>query len=351
MSLRARFYSKRDRNLAVLAGVAIVAIILAVVALRHREAMVAPKNAPETFLPGVARALNAREVTHIRIASKKGGSFDVVFTPSKGWVLPDRGNYPASFEEVKKALVAIAAMETVEPKTDDPALFHYVGLDAPPNGEGVSVTLSGDKGTLASIIIGKTVMIGDDSTIGLFVRKASENQSWLVKSPSEIKASQADWMDKTVVNVDRARVARVDVQPEKGPSYTVSRIKPGEDGFSVSPLPKGRELAYQGVADGAASAVTDFTFDDIKPLTGVDFANSARVVTRTNDGLRVTVDVVKLDDAYWAHVEAAAEPGKPAAAREALAINDRAGMWAFKLPAYKGASFATPLDTLLKPKK
>lgn len=351
MNLRAHFYSKRDRNLAVLAGVAVLAGLLAVVALRHREAVVAPRSAPQVFLPGVAHAINAREVTHIRIVSRKGGAFDVDFVPARGWVLPGRANFPASFEDVNRTLVAIGAMETVEPKTDDPALFHFVDLDAPPKGDGVAVTLSGEKGVLASIIIGKSVAVGDDSAIGLFVRKANENQSWLVKSASEIKSNQADWMDKTVVNVDRARVARVDVQPDNGPSYTVSRAKPGAESFAVSPLPKGRELSYAGVADGAASAVTDFSFDDIKPLTEFDFASAARVVTHTFDGLTVTVEVVNQADAYWARVLASAEPGKTGAAKEALDINNRAGVWAFKLPPYKGTGFAAPLESLLKPKK
>lgn len=350
MNLRARFYSKRDRNLAVLAGVAVVAIVLAVVAVHLREAMVAPRNTPQTFLPGVAHALNARAVTRIHIASKNGGTFDVTFVPSKGWVLPQRDNFPASFEEVKKTLVAIAAMETVEPKTDNPQLFHYVDLDAPPKGAGVEVTLSGDKGVLANLIIGKTAMIGDDSAIGLFVRKANDNQSWLVKSPSEIKSQPSDWMDKTVVNVDRSRVARVDVQPDKGPAYSVSRSKPTDDSFTVSPLPKGRELSYAGAADGAASVVADFGFDDIQPATSLDFSNPARETVHTFDGLNVTVETVKQGDATWARVEASAEPGKTAAAKEALKINEHAGTWAYKLQSYKASEFAAPLETLLKPK-
>ncbi len=351
MNLRARFYSKRDRNLAVLAGVALLTMVLAVVAVRYREAMVAPRNTPQTFLPGVARALNAREVSHIHIFSKKGGAFDVDFVPSKGWVLPQRANFPASFEEVKKTLVAIAAMETVEPKTDNPELLHYVGLDAPPKGDGVEITLSGDKGVLASLIIGKTEMIGDDSAIGLFVRKADDNQSWLVKSPSEIKSAPSDWMDKTVVNIDRSRVARVDVQPDKGPAYSVSRSKPSDESFAVSPLPKGRELAYAGVADSAASAFADFSFDDIEPAASTDFSNPARETVHTFDGLNVTMESVKQGDATWVRLEASAEPGQAAATKEAQKINDRAGMWAYKLQGYKAENIAAPLESLLKPKE
>jgi hypothetical protein len=351
MSLRAWFYLRRNRNLAALAGVAVVSVALAMLALNHREAMVAPKHTTQLLLPGLAHALNAGDVTRIRIASRKG-SFDVEFAPTRGWVLPGRANYPASFETVKSTLVALAAMETVEPKTDNPALFHFVDLDAPPRGNGIAVTLTDDKGrVVASLIAGKSVPVGDDSSVGLFVRKAGESQSWLVRSPAEIKSNPSDWMDKTVVNIDRSRVAQVSVQPESGPSYNASRAKPGDENFQLAPLPKGRELAYAGSADLAASAATDFTFDDIKPASDLDFANAARVIVRTYDGLTVTVELIKQGDERWAHVYAAADPGKAAAANEAHAVNLRAEGWAYKLPAYKAASFAAPLESLLKPKK
>ncbi len=352
MNLRATFYSRRNRNLAALGGVAVISMVLAFFALHHRQSMVAPKHEPEVFFPGLARQLNAGEITHIRIASKTGGTFEVAFVPTKGWVLPGRNNYPASFEQVKTTLVALAAMETIEPKTANPELFHYVNLDAPPEGNGVEITLTGEKGHVrAALIAGKTEAVGDDNSVGMFVRRAGENQSWLVKSPAALKASQSDWMDKTVLDVDRDRVTEVQVQPATGPAYSVSRATPKDASFTVSPLPKGRELAYPGSGDSAASVMDDFTFDDIKPAGDFDFSNAARVITRTFDGLRVTVDVTKQGEEYWTRVAASSEPGSQKAAREALAINAHAAGWAFRLPAYKGASFAAPLETLLKPKK
>lgn len=352
MNLRAYFYSSRNRNLAALAGVAVASVVLAFLALHHRQSVMAPTHAPQLVFPGLAHALNNGAVTHIRISSKKGGTFDVAFAPTKGWVLPDRMNYPASFEEVKKTLVALAAMETIEPKTDNPELFHYVDLDAPPAGNGVAITLTGEKGrVIAALIAGKSESVGDEANIALFVRKADENQSWLVKSPSEIKSNQSDWMDKTVLDVDRQRVERVEVQPPTGPSYVVSRTKPEETSFAVSPLPKGRELAYPGAGDAEASVMDDFTFDDSRPAGEFDFNNAARVTTHTFDGLTVAVDVIKQGEGYWTRVNADSQPGNQKAARDALNINAHAAGWAFKIPAYKGASFAAPLESLLKPKK
>ena len=347
------FADRKQRQLAILLAAAILSGLAAFFALHHRAAEVAPKNDAQVLFPGLAHALNSGQVTHIRIASKSGGTFDIDFVPQKGWILPGRSNYPASFEEVKKALVAMAAMETIEPKTDRPDWLSYLDLDAPPKGNGTAITLSGEKGrVLAALIVGKSQDLGDDSgSVGLFVRKPGETQSWLVRSPAEIKPSQSDWMDKTVMDIDRGLVSSVEVRPPTGPSYTVSRAKP-TDAFALAPMPKGRELAYSGSLDNVAAALDDFTFDDIKPAGDFDFDNASRMVMRTFQGLIVTTDVIKQGDDYWARVSAEAAPGgMGGAAREALDINTHAAGWAFKLASYKGQIFVAPLESLLKPKK
>jgi len=352
MTLNEVFTDRRRRQVAILLAVAVLSGLAAYFALHRRAAQVAPRYEAKLLFPGLAHAVNALQVTHIRIVSKAGGAFDIDFVPQKGWVLPDRNNYPASFEEVKRALVAMASMEAIEPKTDRPDWFHYIDVDAPPKGDGTLITLSGDRGRVyAALIVGKSQEVGDDSgSVGIFVRKPDEDQSWLATSTAEIRPLQTDWIDKTVMDIDRERVREADVQPGSGPSYSVSRAKPDDASFVLAPIPKGREIAYAGAGDSVASAFDDFTFDDIKPAGDIDFDNAARLIEHTFDGLTVTADVVKQGDDFWARVSADAAPGVAKTAKEAHDINQRAAGWAFKLASYKGSVFTAPLESLLKPK-
>jgi hypothetical protein len=350
MNLKSFSSDPRRRNLAVLAALALVSVLLAVLALDRRAAEVAPKYPPQATFPGLAGKLG--EVTRIHIDSKKNGAFDVTFVPTKGWVLPGRSNYPASFEEVRKTLVGLAALQTIAPKTARPDWFHTVDLDAPPKGGGVLMSLSDDKGrVLAALIVGKSEDIGDASElVGLFVRKPDENQSWLVGSPFTPHASQLGWLKRNIVDVDRARIQEVDVRPLSGPAYTVRRDQSSDMNFALTPMPRGRELAGASAPDAAASALADFSFDDIQPASNLDFDDQAsRTVTRTFDGLIVGVDVVQQGSDYWARIFAGAAPGKPDAAKEARDINADVQGWAYKLPAYKGGQFMISLDNLLKP--
>jgi len=341
----------RRRNLIVLAGVAGVALLLALLAIWHQSST-STREETVAFFPGLARHISHHEAARIHIESKANGTIDVVFKPEKGWVIASRDDYPASFEQVNGTLVGLAALQTIEPKTSKPEWLHYVGLDAPPKGDGVLVTVSNEKGqVLASLIAGKTTDIGDQTgATGLFARKPGNDQSWLVRSVSEIRSGATDWMEKSVANVDRARIRDAVVTLTTGPSYTVQRAKPSDADFTLTPIPAGREISDVTAPDNVAAAITGFSFDDVSRASNFDFTTANRLVTHTFDGLIVTVTTIKKGEDFWATVSADAEPNRPQAAKEAREINTRAGDWAYKLAAFKASQFTTPLENLLKPK-
>jgi hypothetical protein len=351
MDLTKLLSDPRRRSLAVLAAAAFVAVLLAAAALWQQAGLDEPVYGPREFFPGFVKHL--REAARIHIVSKSGGAFDVAFVPEKGWVLPGRSDFPASFDLVRRTLVGLAAMQTIEPKTARAEWLHYVGLETPPAGDGIAMTVSDDKGhVLASLITGKSVDIGDTSgATGLFVRHAGDNQSWLVRSVLDPRSSISDWIEKTVVDIDRARIQEVDVDPAGSAAFMVRRDKPSDPDFTLSPLPAGKTVSDPTVPDGVAAAITGFGFDDVRAARDLDFTNAAvtaRLVTKTFDGLKVTVNVQRQGQDYWAIVSAEAKaPARPDAAKEAAAINAHASGWAYKLPAYKGQLFMTTLDSLV----
>lgn len=343
-------HDPRRRNLAVMAGIALVMVVLAVLALVQQSREVEPHYTPQAFFPGLASEV--RDIAHIHIASKSG-SVDVAFKPERGWVITNHDDYPAAFDKVRETVVALAGLETIEPKTARADWLHYLDLDAPPKGDGVAITLEDGQGhPLADIVTGKTEDIGDPSgAVGLFVRRADSDQSWLVRSVFQPKPDFKEWLDKQVLDVEASRVQQVDVNPVTGPSFEVRRDKPSVANLALVDIPKGREIAYQGAADGVASTISGFTFDDVRPARNFDFSDghAARLVARTFDGLVVTVHTIKQGDDYWATVSADAQPGKSEAQRQARMIDTRASGWAYKLPSYKGQQLMTTLEGLLKP--
>jgi hypothetical protein len=305
----------------------------------------------ELFFPDLAKRV--RQIAHIRIASKSG-VVDVDFNPQKGWVVASHDDYPASFEEVRQTVVGLGTLTTLERKTAQRGWLPYIDLVSPAKGgAGKEITVTDDKGgVIAALIAGKTVDIGDpNGAIGLFARRPGDAQSWLLKSYFDPKSAPSDWLDKQVMTIDRARIAEADIDPVSGPSYAVRRDTPMAQDFKLTEMPKGRDLSYEGAPDGIGAAVVDFSFDDAKPAREFDFSDpqhTTRVVTKTFDGLTVTVSVIQQGQDYWATVSA--EGRGPDAIKESRAIDAKATGWAYKLPAYKGQQFMTPLENLLKPK-
>ena len=349
MDLKAFLADPRRRNLAVMAALAILTTLLALGALWEQSSYGEHAATSEQFFPGLAK--DVRTAARIHIAAK-AGAFDVVFVPEKGWVVPERANYPASFDLVQRTLVGLAALQAIEPKTARPDWLHFLGLDAPPSGDGILIAAADDKGhELASLIMGKSEDIGDPSgATGLFVRRPKENQAWLVRSVLDPRSAISDWLDKKVVDVDRSRIQEVDVDPAGSPSFVVMRVNPSDPDFKLSPIPAGKTVGDPAAPDGVAAALTGFSFDDVAPAQGkIDLSNPtavARVITKTFDGLKVTVNVQHIGADYWASLFA--EGDKPDASKEAAAINAHAAGWAYKLAPFKGQLFMTTLDSLLK---
>ncbi|HEY5347988.1 MAG TPA: DUF4340 domain-containing protein [Rhizomicrobium sp.] len=342
----------RLRRLGLLAAAALLLVGLAVFALHRETSEGARAYQPTEFLPGLAAHLG--EVARIHFASKNG-AFDVDFTPERGWTLPGHDDYPASYDEVHRTLVGLAALQTLEPKTARKDWLHFLGLDAPPQGGGTAITLYDDKGhVMADVITGNTEDIGDPSgETGLYVRKANSTQSYLASAVYVPHGDAAAWLDKNVLDIDPARIAEVDVDPASGPSYELRRAIPTDSDFSLSPVPRGHE-ADPAALGGVADAVTGFAFDDVAPARDFDFSQASRLVTKCFDGLMILTGTIQKDGATWVVISARPLPGSmthmEAVQKEAGAIDARAAGWAYRLSADKAAQFTTPLESLLMPK-
>lgn len=335
--------------LAVLGAAALVSMGLAAFALHERAAEGARHYTPARFLPGFTDRV--KDVTSIHIESRSG-TVEVTYSPKTGWVLPQRGGYPADFDTVRRTLIGLATLETIAPKTARADWLHFINLDAPPKGSGTRITVKDAKGqVLADLITGNTEDIADPSgNQGLFVRRPDETQSYLARTVFVPHSDIASWLMTRPVEISAGRLKDVAVKPAKGPAFTVGRAKAGDPLYKVDPLPKGRNADPRKV-NSIPFSLTTFSFDDVRPVGQVDFSKAAHLVAHTFDGLAVRFDVVSADGGIWARVSAAADPGAvPAVAAELRGINMRAARWAYKLPEEKGRPLLNGLEDMMLPK-
>ena len=335
------------RNLMILGAAALISMAMAVGVLLLRASQTRSHFIATEFLPGFAA--NVKNAATIHVASHDN-EFDLAFTGGK-WVLPGHGNYPADFDEVRHTLIGLAALQTLSPKTNRADWLHYINLDTPPKGNGTEFIVKDASGkTLAAVITGSPEQLGDpNGTIGLFVRRPGENQTYLARSVITPAGDFLSWIDSSVINLGAARIQQVTVTPPRGKGFTVTRDKDEDLKFKLAAPPK-TGYPNQQIMDAIPYAVASFSLADVQPASTVDFSAASHAVGKGFDGLLITLDIAPKGHDLWARITAAAAPGAGAeAVKDASGINAKVAGWAYKLPDEKGRALIADLDAVMTP--
>lgn len=340
----------RQRFLILFAAVTAVAVAIAAWLLLCRQPDAGADRA--SLLPDFAARL--ADVAEIAITARES---QVTLGRADGgaWVLPDKSGYPADGVQVRRLLLAVANLQVIERKTDNPELYNRLGVQDPRAADAASVLVAfkdRDGVAVAALIVGDAA---PGSAERRYVRRPDEAPSYLVQGMPQVKADAAEWLNDTLLTVDQDRVRRIEVRRGDA-TLTLARDKP-EDALQLAELPKGRALKAYGGVDAAAASLAYLAFDDVRPAAAMP-DTAVRVVTETFDGLAVTTVISD----GWAHfsaaynAQAATQPGAavmpkaPAdGEKEADDINARLAAWNYKLPDYKIKDLAPTLDDLLEP--
>ncbi|MCC6675870.1 MAG: DUF4340 domain-containing protein [Phycisphaerales bacterium] len=351
------------------------------------------------FLPDLAAKLNSAG----SLTVQKGKVETTIARKGDGWVLPAKGDYPAEFEKVKEALVALADLKVVEAKTSNKEFYDKLGVGDPASESGTSrlVTVKDASGAeLVSLIIGNITSAQAGRPM-YFVRRPADAQSWQVQGLLNIEADPLNWVARQILSVDKERMKSITVvhaaagdKPDE--TVRVFRDSQTDPQFLVRDKPAGRDLKHEAVTDQLTNGLSYLTFDDVKPVSQVNFdaaptppapaekkegepeaapppASSGPVTAefRTFDGLVLTARMINLEGKWWTAFQASFEPPAAAATdekKEAAAppavpkprtpeevkkevdeLNAKLAPWAFALPEYRGKQIASRMEDLLKP--
>jgi hypothetical protein len=336
-------------------------------------------------LPGLAGALN--DVNQVSIVKADERTSVTLKRTDAGWQVGERDDYPADASKVRKLLIDLSELQTVEEKTSNPQHYAQLGVEdvKDPKATGVRVDVAGPKQP-QSIIIGKTS--GMQST---YVRVAGQPQSYLAKPQISVDGEPANWLDRNLMDVAAARIQEARVHPVSGAPYTVKRDTREQSDFTVPDLPKGRTLSSPTAANSASSALAGLTFDDVRAVKADEAwsKEAAQAQFRLFDGSVITVRGRTMDDKHWIRVTSAFDPAlnerfaqasktdsavaaaakdaatKPAPAAPTPAapstktaaeirtdsetLAKRTDGWVYSIPGYKYDTIFRPLDQLLQP--
>jgi hypothetical protein len=352
--------------LIVLAAITVVAGVAAVGVSMRTPGTDEVATGGDKIFPALADRLNdARTLT----IARKDGTVTLAKV-DQDWTLPDKANYPADFTKVRKLLVELAELRTLEAKTTTPGLYASLEVEnlATPDAKSTQVTLKDASGAaLADLLIGKqrygrSGSAGD----GIYVRKVGDAQAWQARGRLTIEREALNWLDRNVADISRDRVRQVTVTQPDGAKLVVRREKPDDKDFVLVDKPADRKLKSEYEVNNLGGALERLELDDVRPYKELEFVDGTPAVElATFDGLTLRVHLVTKDDQTWARLsasfEAPAEPIKPEGAtaklkladdvqKEAEQINARTANWAYRLPTYKAEAMRRKMNDLLEEK-
>lgn len=361
----------KPRSLTVLAAVTGAFVIAAIAAVIFRETANLAPFARLHLFPGLEQQIES--VSEVKVETIQG-SVTVMRDAKGGWVLPDRGGWPANFDVVRKAIVGLAKLDAIELRTARPENHGVLLLAAPDdqkaprNKRGFRITaFNAEQKPLASLILGKVQTPPSGTRAGIaYARRDNEAQTYLVEGDVNIPLQTSDWIDRALFDIAEARIALVTVAPPSGPSYEITRGDPNGT-FAITKTPKGKVLVLDDLPANIARAVALLPLDDAMPAGGIDFSQSSRAKYKMFDGLMLTVWTVLLDKSRWTRFEAVFDPVQAAAAeksgllkansqllnadavqKQIAEITQRTKGWAFILPGMKAADLMRDYYDLFK---
>lgn len=351
--------ARRIRALTWLAAITGLLVVFAVIAQWQRSAAGHTAFEPVAMFPSLEDKAEAVALIEVEAQS---GTFTLRRDATGKWVVPEKGDYKADFNEIRRAVLGIASLQLVEQRTARADWQDRLGLKLPRDGgSGTRVTLKDVKGeTLASLVAGLPVegaSAGERNAI--YVRRPDEAQTWVARGTFEAVTDVARWLDKSFIDFARDRIRTVSMKPFQGPSYTITRPTPQAENFAVvERLPPGRSLRSADEPNGVGNALIGMSFTDVVPQGEIDFSKAARASFQTFDGMALNVMIVERDRDFWIAFDAIEIPASaPAAATDAALkpnipaevaeLNAMGKGRAFKVARFKGTLLTTPLEALL----
>lgn len=346
-------------------------VVVAVVALRSGEPSAEAPGEREKLFPALAKKVN--DVATIRVQRKDGGY--TLHRVGDGWALADRSDFPVQMDAVRKTILALVDMSTVEAKTADPAKWEKLGVqdfDAEGSKSTLVTLLDKDGAELAKLVVGKEAESkGNAATSGqIYVRKAGEPQSWLVSGRLALHEKPLEWMQKEILKVPQDRIRSAEIRQPDGETLLVDRPTAENKDFTLHDVPAGKEPTYPTVANTMATGLEYVNLEDVVPAADVDFATGTGPIARfaTFDGLVVTVTTKDQDGksyaAFSASYEAPVVPEGPVppegdapksakktpeeVQKEVADLNARLSKWAYVISSYNRSLFGKKKSEMVK---
>lgn len=345
-----------------LAVVALISSGLAFWAVASREDALSSSGIAVALAPELLK-----DMGHVaQVTVSREGSVITLQRQPDGWVVAERGGYPADAGKIAALARSIASANLIEPKTDQPDRLRRLGLGDPDQQASKSARIvirdaNGRK--LVAIVIGKERygLFGPGRS-GSYLRRDGENQAWLADRRIEVPGELVEWLPRRIVDIPDSRIARVGLKGPDGEEVVIGPRPSADSELVLESVPEGRQADLDKI-ERLAGSLSGLTLQDVRAASELPLpADAPTARFETLDGLIVTVRLVTRGEGeaqeYWAALEPSAGQPMPAVlpnegtkplAEQVAELRRNLDGWVFKLPRYTAERMLWAKDDLTKP--
>lgn len=324
---------RKSRALFYMIGAGALVLIAAVtVAIEGRASR--PDTMSGPVLPQLSESIGGAQ----RITITSAEATYRIERTQRGWAMRDRGDYPVLSSSLAQLTEGLEGLRYTRRMTSDPSKHERLGVNDPrEGGRGILVQVEDGRGAFLVNLI-----LGVEPRGGLYVRRPDNDQTWAAEGDLPPLRNVASWLDLRPLELDGARLARVEIMPTQGRAYILARDAAGDPWRIASPA---LGALSQSTVRAAAERLTDLSPVDVQPAPAIQGAPRARVRAQTFDGIVIDAEIIDADGRPW--VKLVARAGAPEQEAAALELNNRAAPWAYGLTGMEAESLAPALSALV----
>lgn len=187
----------------------------------------------------------------------------------EAWVVPAKADYPAAPQLLADLLRSLRDARSVEAKTANAQWHARLGLaeEGEADAQALRLKLSFAGHPDSALRLGNPSRQGN----GQLVRRAGEDQVWLIDQQLQVPTRELDWLDRRVTDIPYTDIQRIELRHADGEVLTLKRADAKQYNFAVEQLATTQKLAFEGAANSVATLFSSLQFADAAPLDQVDF--------------------------------------------------------------------------------
>jgi len=180
-----------------------------------------------------------------------------LYKQSGVWKVNEVDGFFADTNKVANLLLDLRKLTLKEKKTKNPKNFAKLSLADSGKDAATFITLYNGELEISNISIGKEAQRSQ----GTYVRKNSENQTWLSEGLFNVKLDAQSWILKTIIDIDNSAVKSIQFSPINSVRFKINKLTPQDTEFIIKNIPENKKIKADANLNYLAGGLKNLTID------------------------------------------------------------------------------------------